>query len=546
MGNRQCPECLKLGHDKDKDHLWLMKDGETWCCDRTQYHPVYYEKDGESLDVNVSGDTGGRKGKLSDSDVEQLKSASVRGIPLDVCERYGFKVEYDQATRSEKKYFWPVTKKGKCVTWKFKDLTKDKGAKGHFGRLQNGIKDVDFFGMNSYHLTPQYLLITEGEFDAASADVMLRHKYKKLKCLSIPDGSSGHEIFARLKSELDVAQFVIFCFDQDSAGQKLLTKACSLYSTAKVMTFSEKDANDMLREGKQTEFIDAFENAQRYKPSCIVTSNDVKEEAIKRIEWGLDYPYKSLTNLTFGLRPRRVIGIGAGPGAGKTALVRGIQTHLMFNHKEKLGVFGLEETPADQQREMAGYIMNKPLHLPTCNYKEDDLRGVIETFDDKVYFYDKEYYETWDDIMDAMRYMNTLGVKFFFIDPISSLVARLNASDGNQYLNNAMDSVVAFLQRTDSTLFYTSHLNNPQTGPDHAAGGKVYAGQFTGSRAMWRYSTDMWGCERNQYEEDIVKRNTMKLVVLKYRKPSQPGNLYLHYSDETGILSEHAAVKGGF
>ena len=29
---RRCPKCSENNHDSKGDHLWLMKDGETWAC----------------------------------------------------------------------------------------------------------------------------------------------------------------------------------------------------------------------------------------------------------------------------------------------------------------------------------------------------------------------------------------------------------------------------------------------------------------------------------------------------------------------------------
>ena len=83
-----------------------------------------------------------------------------------------------------------------------------------------------------------------------------------------------------------------------------------------------------------------------------------------------------------------------------------------------------------------------------------------------------------------------------------------------------------------------NHLNNPQGGKDHGAGGKVYGSQFTGSRAMWKNSTDMWGLERNQLAEDPDEKNMLRVVVLKNRLSGVTDSFQLRYNKGKGILEQ--------
>jgi twinkle protein len=447
-------------------------------------------------------------------------------------------VECDEAIGTHKRYYFPVTKKGKLVTYKFKDLTIPKKAKGHFGRLHSGIKDVDLFGSEAYHLTPETIVLTEGELDACAAYHMLRTRFKKVHCVSIPDGANPKDI-ARQKAFFDKARNVVICGDQDEPGREFVKKACRILPKVRVMEFSgEKDACDMLLKGKQIQFVDAFVNAKVYKPSSIVTSSDVKEEAMIKPEWGLSYPFEELTRLTYGFRDYRVIGIAAAPAAGKTCLIRALQEHLVFQHNIKIGIIGLEESPAEQQRELASFVMNKPLHQPDCEYNEKKLSKVIDSFDQKVFFFDHKGDQEWESIIDTMRYMEAYGIRCVFIDPLSALVMHLEPSEANTYLGRAMSEMKKLKDQTGLTIFHINHLNNPKHGPDHGAGGKVYASQITGSKAMWKFSTDIWGLERDQYAEDPEERNTSRLVTLKYRKPSKFGSFKLLYDEATGTLKE--------
>lgn len=539
--NKACPKCKEVGRDAKGDHCFLMDDDKTWYCNKP-YHSdgkPYKEYEGRSLDVSTP--------TVCKTDFIRVQSdlspGPIRKLPTEVCEKYGCKVEHSETTGEITKHYYPITKDGKVVDYKVRDLPKV------FYTLNKGIKGVDLFGKLSYPFTPKIILITEGEIDAMAAYWMTKGKYQGLMCVSLPHGANAKDLEYN-RSFLESAKTVLICPDQDEVGKKFTKKAASLFPKAKIMSFSEKDAYDMYKEGKTVEFLDAINNASVLRLDSVLTVKDVKTKAMIAPTYGLSYPFPALDKLTFGLRTKRVIGIGAAPGGGKTTFVKSIQHHIIKEHKIPIGIFSLEEDPPDVQRELAGFVMNKPLHLPSCeegkDYSRTTLESVIDSFDGLMHIYDPDEYTDWGDIEATIRYMASIGVKYIFIDPLSALTAHLSASEANQYLGEAMWKMKGLTKQLDITIFHINHLNNPQTGKDHGAGGKVYAGQFTGSRAIWRFSTDCWGLERNQYEEDPNLKDIAKLNVLKYRKPSLPGSFEMKYDPSTGTLREISKISGGF
>ena len=153
-------------------------------------------------------------------------------------------------------------------------------------------------------------------------------------------------------------------------------------------------------------------------------------------------------------------------------------------------------------------------------------------------------YREWDQIEAAIIYMIQDGVTDFFLDPVSALTIHLDPSDANTFLNGAMYFLSQTVQQYPVNFFHFNHLNNPKTGPDHAAGGRIYGSQFTGSRAMWKYSTDLWGAERNQYHDDVNERNTIYLGSLKDRLAGEFNRVKLQYDKTTGKLVEKGFGSG--
>jgi twinkle protein len=81
-----------------------------------------------------------------------------------------------------------------------------------------------------------------------------------------------------------------------------------------------------------------------------------------------------------------------------------------------------------------------------------------------------------------------------------------------------------------------SHLNSPdKSSKSHENGGRVLESQFTGSRALMRYSHMMFGFERNKQAQDP---NCSIIRLLKNRKYGKTGTCKTYYEASTGRLTQ--------
>lgn len=181
--------------------------------------------------------------------------------------------------------------------------------------------------------------------------------------------------------------------------------------------------------------------------------------------------------------------------------------------------------------------MGKPIHKPDCNYDIEEAKKIGQSLHGKVEFYDGKT-EDWEEVKDNVRYFASKGIRVFFIDPLSALVGHLSASEANQELGKVMRDMMMFRVEQGLSFFSVNHLNNPQSGVDHGAGGAVYGSQFSGSRAQWKYSTALWGLSRNQLAEDPDERNKCTLSIIKDRLGGNTGHISLLYNPVTGKLEE--------
>lgn len=543
--NRACPSCQATGHDKKGDHLYLMADNLTWCCQKAQYHKdskIYLESStGESrsstkLDVKGEVFTTKKKPGVEEREIDPT-TFEVRGfreIPEYIYGNAGVKCEVDEYGEPTAFYYPLFTHDGDML-WKIRVLPKK-----FFTSEEVGERKLMFFNQDKVGI-PKKLLITEGQDDALAAEYMLG-KYH-IRTVSVPNGANI-KAFEDNYEWLNRIEELYFDPDTDAVGDKLVPKVVALFPKIKILSKPRKDACDMLKAGLKQEYIDSFFRAAPYKPDCIKEiSEDLIVEATKPVEWGLSYPFPSLTQKTFGLIYPCVIGIGAGPGSGKTTFSQAIQSHILYEHKQPVGIIDLENNPGFALRKLIGFQMGVKLHTPDTPYPpelQEQARKIGHDLQERgVVFYDAEEDIQWEDVMAAMRYMVvTKDIRDVFIDPMSGLVAHLSSGEANEYLNKALFSASRLTRKLDFALFHINHLNNPSTDKDHGEGAKVRGSQFSGSRAMWKYSTDIWGLEVNQQAETSEERSKCILRVIKHRLDGRTGTIELKYNAKTGKHEE--------
>src|SRR3569623_871856 len=411
-------------------------------------------------------------------------------------------------------------------------------------------KGTELFGQYQARATgSKRLIITEGECDAMAAYQMLRdadrgtewEKYlPAVVSISCGAATAVTELAAQL-AFLNQFDEIVLCFDGDEPGQ-LAVKDCAalMPSKIKVATLSEKDANDMLRKGKHAEFKRAVVfKADVPKPSGVIRIADVFDSARKKAEWVLPWPWPTLTRLTFGRRRGELIGVGAGVGVGKTNFWHQLIEQVACVDQSKIGVFMLEEAPAMTAKMIAGKFAGVQFHDPSATYPQEVLDEALRLIEDKVVLFRHEGAKDWEEIKQAIRFMVLAeGCKDIIIDPLSALTYHVDSSQANDLLNEIMGDLASLVQQLSFTCYYSSHLNPPQTGAPHEEGGRVKEHQFTGSRAMIKWSNYIIGLERNKQADDETVRNTTTCRLLKDREHGNAGTFAIYYDKQTGKYLE--------
>lgn len=466
-----------------------------------------------------------------------LSSIPSRGISKEACDKYGVTTITEGG--KDVAHFYPNTSNGQEVG------AVKRVVEGKKFSFTGDSKNLEFFGQRVCGSNGKMIIVTEGALDCLAVVDMLARSDKRYRTCSVINGaSSAVKCFKDNYKWINSFENIFLAFDMDDAGDKAADKVAELFPAGKVkrITMPDKDANDMLLANRHQEFLMAIFNSKGLKETGIVSVDDIFEEAIKPPVPGLSFPWKTLTEATYGFRRGELWGLGSGSGMGKSFCFKELIRHSIFVHNLKVGVIFLEEPASKTLKTLAGLEDGVKYHIPSSKdnpWEVKDLAATITKFKEKVYFFDHFGQKDWDSIKETIRFMvNSLGIKDIYLDHLTALVAQAT----NEYteMNRIMEELSSLCEELQCTIFFISHLRKPGGSESHEEGARVKAEQFKGSGSIVFWSHFLIGLERNQQAEDELDRDVTTLRVLKDRNTGNATGLtmQLRYDPKTGRWQE--------
>lgn len=517
-----CPDC------GSSDACALYDDGHTHCfsCGVTR------KGDGEEPEEREP-----LRKDLLHGEVQPLPA---RKIDLKTAQKFDYRVGQMGGRKVQIAAYQDAS--GRTVAQKWRDSDKD------FGWVGDPKAALPLFGQSKWRDGGRMVVVTEGELDAMSATQAMGGTWP---AVSIPNGAqNAGKSIAAAASWLEQYDRVVFMFDMDDPGRKASEDAARLISPGKafIAELPLKDANEMVKAGRSKELVDAAWNARQYRPDGIMSVGELKAKALAPPAYGLPFPFVGLTKATYGQRRGELYGWGAGVGSGKTTLFKQlmlttmrpdlIEPHgdipIIMPEPRKVGALLLEENPVKTLRTLGGMAIGKRVHVPGVEFDEAELAAAIDSFDGLFFPYNHFGAKDWDSIKNLIRYMVlALRIEDVFLDPLTALIAF--ADDDRKALDEIMADLASMVEQMNFTVHFISHLTTP-TGTAHEEGGRVLEKHFTGSRAIARWSHNLFALERNKQEPD----SPTILRILKERETGDATGttLGLHYDRDTGRLIE--------
>lgn len=431
-----------------------------------------------------------------------------RGLSKDTLQFYDIKTKID--------------KEGKPVSVGFRypnDSYKVRLLEKKDFRTIGDISNAGLFGKNKFSQgSHKYVTITEGEYDAASLYQVL-----KAPVVSVRSSSSAASDVARDRAWINAHERIYIAFDGDTAGRDAVRAVAKLfdYNKVYVVKFTKrKDANEYLQAGEDVELRNIWWNAKRYQPESIVSSFADFEEILKqKSKVGVPYPFKTLNDMTYGIRTGEMVLIKAQEKVGKTSLMHAIEHHLLKETKDAIGAIYLEEPKQRHLQALAGLELRKPVHLPDSDVKSDEVFRTVKKLvgeDDRLHLYSHFGSDDADVLLDTIRFLvSARGCRYVLFDHITMAVTGLSGEGDERraldYLSTRLEMMVKEL---DFALIMVSHVNDE--------------GKTRGSRNMTKVADVVIDAKRDPMAVDPLERRTIQLSV--------PFNRFCFHSGPAGKL----------
>lgn len=521
--------CKVFEHDDGKQDAYCFK------CDT--YHPM--DRKQEKV---VSIDTAPVKNPTWDKDyVNSLPTLAIpdRKLRQETVAKFNVKTSVSEKDgKTIEEHYYPDRKDGRLIGYEIKQVNPKR-----FTSVGERKGEFDLWNQHNTSAGKK-LFITEGRLDAMSLYQTIvdirpsKYSAHEPSVVSLTRGAAGavKDLLANRKFVEKYGE-VILCFDQDEAGRKATREVLKVFPSFKVATFDEKDASEMLVQGKSKELYEATVwNAKHERQGQVVDIEDIMTKCMEKPKMGIPFPWATVSKACFGIRPNTIHVVAAAPKIGKTDWQHQLVHHLVFNQGVKVGMFDLENSPVRTAKKLASKESQVDFTRPDKEYDDQLLHDSLVSMQGRVRFYDRGASRDWSDIRVAIEEMHLLdGINIFMLDPITALISRYSASEANDKLNEICTDMADLVNSYPITIFCFSHVNpKPKGSKPHEAGGKVFSSELTGSRAMEKWFHYGHGISRDRTDEcPLEDKNKSRFYMLFDREYGQSYNADVYYNEDT-------------
>lgn len=330
-------------------------------------------KDKEKVEVKATVDN------AEAMDIEQVKelirstgyvSNGYRGIRDEINKFFGHLSKLDNQGNVVARYYPETNNNGKLTGYKCRNHPKDfshgkVGATGNKSQLSGQVK---------FKSPSKYVLYVGGEEDKAAAYQMLKENRKDQEFDSIPvvsptsgEGSAAKQA-AMQYDWFDQYDIIVIGMDQDEAGIKAAKEIAAVLPKEKlrIATWSGKDPNQMLIDGKEKQFVRDFYNAKEFINSGIFSSGDAEaglEEFLTAPKIGLPPQLSKLqAAMRGGIKSTgSVVNIIGDTSIGKSFLSDTLIYHWLFNSPRVPTIVSLERTKEELTIDLLSMHLKKNL-----------------------------------------------------------------------------------------------------------------------------------------------------------------------------------------
>lgn len=556
-----CPKC------GSSDAFAVYKDeggGTCFSCGYAKPSKDYLEKNGYGYEYDHERDNMGREfneevhNKLKAT--TGLDSKGYRGIRAEISKYFGVRYEYSESDGSVEKSYYPITKNYQISGYKVRKHPKDFAFPGPLGETG---KSCDLF-MQFRFKNPvnKTCVIACGEVDALSCYQMLsdfseKKGYEdKVAVVSATVGETGSA--SQFKLQYDwFEQFskIIYIPDQDEAGVAAMHKIAEVLPKGRmhVMTLPCKDANEMLVQGREKEFISAYYNAKPYSPDGVVGSSQLSQRiresaAMEKVPLP-PFMHKVQSLMAGGIPLSRIVNLGAASGAGKSTISEECVYHWIFNSPYRVGVVSLESDAGEYGLKLLSRHIGRKIDLIEDDDEKMELlnspfviekeRQLFQHEDgsDRFHLVDER-----DGGVDSLKktvenLIIKCECKLIILDPLQDITDALSNEEQAMF----MKWQKGLVKSHKVTFININHIRKNGGGNQaNSTGASIYEEDFQGNSAIFKSAACNLLFTRNKEAESEIERNTimMKMSKCRWTGRTAPDAGKYYYDNETHTLHD--------
>lgn len=398
---------------------------------------------------------------------------------------------------------------------------------------QGEIAKGGLFGRNRFSAgSHKHVIITEGELDALSL-----HQTVRTPVVSVRSSTAAVMDCTLDRSWLNSFERIYLAFDGDTQGRDAAAGVAKLFDFNKVFHVkfpggTRKDANDYIAAGESDELRNIVLNSKKYQPDSIISDLSIFTKLLEqKPQWGVPYPWPSITKATYGIRLKESVLITALEGVGKTEICHAVEHSILKNTPDDVNVGGIfiEQPEQRHLQALAGLELRQPVHLPDRLASDREVSEALQKVvrkDDRLFIYSHFGSDDPDTILDTIRYLvSARNCKYVFLDHISMVVSGLRGNDATQKLDYLSTRLQMMLMELDFALIMVSHVNDDLL--------------TRGSRNISKIGNVWLHLSRDLKSEDAMTQRTTQVSLFKNRYSWKTGPVcQLLFDPVTYTLSE--------
>lgn len=461
-----------------------------------------------------------------------------RGLSRETIEKYRVDVGNDEAPYLAKYPIFDINNNHIGNKVRYPLDAKGKKVFQSEGNLR-GRKDKGLFGRHAFPPgSSKFITVVEGQDDAMAVHQMGGNKYP---AVSVHSASTAEEDIRTDFEYLNSFETIVFCFDNDEAGQKAVKAAASVgfsLDKIKICTLQKyKDANDYLKNKASVDFMSEWWKATPYRPDELVFGTELWDTILERKDaFSVPMPFEGLNAKRCEVRLSEAIIVTADTGVGKTSFIKHIE-HQLLTHPDVVekgygvGFLHFEEPKGDTALGLISVHNKQPYHLLPRD--EWDLSLVKKAYDEllnnnRVVIWDHFGSNSVDVVLNKIRSMHALGCKYIIIDHLSIIVSDQNGDERKQ-LDEIATKLKTLTMELDIAVIAVIHTNRQ--------------GQIRGTAGVEQLANIVIRLERDKTEANEWRRNITKVTVEKNRFSGFTGPAaYLYYNANAATLTQLSEV----